>query len=122
MDKRTDKPMPVIGNFSFWFEIYKKINKNTFVADISIDQVVSLCCNEGEQWGVEKKHCSSFDNRVDVADELQGLCLSTVEICCSKQHQIFQCAAGQTAAKNELSCLSQNSSTTGSDFFKVSFS
>lgn len=78
-----------------------------------------MCCNEGEQWGVDEKHCSLFDNRVDVADELQGLCLSTVEICCSKQHQIFQCTAGQIAAKNGLSCLSQNSSTTGSDFFKV---
>lgn len=95
--------------------------KYTFVADIAIDQVVSLCCNEGEQWGVEQKHCSAFDRRVDVADELQGLCLSTVEICCSKQHQIYQCTAGQIAAKNGRSCLSQNCSTTGNDFFKVGY-
>uniref|UniRef100_A0A336K111 CSON005259 protein n=1 Tax=Culicoides sonorensis TaxID=179676 RepID=A0A336K111_CULSO len=86
--------------------------------DIAIDQVVSLCCNEGEQWGVERKDCSTFEKRVDVADELQGLCLSTVEICCSKQHQIYQCMAGQTAAKNGLSCLTLNSSTIGSDYFK----
>lgn len=89
------------------------------ILDIAIDQVVSLCCNEGEQWGVERKRCTSFDKRVDVADELQGLCLSTVEICCSKQHRIYQCAAGQIAAKNGLSCLHKNA-TTGSEFYKVS--
>jgi fibulin 1/2 len=55
---------------------------------------VTLCCNEGNDWGSQKKHCDQYKFNLDqeiVPPGLQGLCLSTVEICCAKQHRIFQC-------------------------------
>lgn len=87
--------------------------------ELAIDQVVSLCCSEGEQWGSERKRCASFDKRLEIVPvSLQGMCLSTVEICCAKQNRIFQCQAGQVAAKGGLSCVHQNL-TLGSETYTV---
>lgn len=61
---------------------------------VDIETVVSACCNEGNEWGTQRKHCNEYKFNLDkniVPAGLQGLCLSTVEICCAKQHRIYQC-------------------------------
>ncbi|XP_062564121.1 fibulin-2 isoform X2 [Armigeres subalbatus] len=84
---------------------------------IAIEQILSLCCQEGEEWGTQNRLCSSFNNTLEIVPgELRGLCLSTVEICCSKQHKIYQCTAGQIAARQGLSC-SLKGEHTGSEFY-----
>lgn len=65
-----------------------------FFSAVDIESVVSLCCNEGNEWGSERKHCNEYKFNLDknvVPPGLHGLCLSTVEICCAKQHRIYQC-------------------------------
>ncbi|XP_021709536.1 fibrillin-1 isoform X4 [Aedes aegypti] len=84
---------------------------------IAIEQILSLCCQEGEEWGTQHKLCSSFNNTLEIVPgELRGLCLSTVEICCSKQHKIYKCTEGQIAARQGLSC-SLKGHHSGSEFY-----
>lgn len=84
---------------------------------IAIEQILSLCCQEGEEWGTQNRLCSSFNKSLElVPGELRGLCLSTIEICCSKQHKIYQCTAGQIAARQGLSC-SLKGDHSGSEFY-----
>ncbi|XP_055536331.1 fibulin-1 isoform X5 [Wyeomyia smithii] len=84
---------------------------------IAIEQILSLCCQEGEEWGTQHRLCSSFNKSLElVPKELRGLCLSTIEICCSKQHKIYQCTAGQIAARQGLSC-SLKGDHSGSEFY-----
>jgi fibulin 1/2 len=86
---------------------------------IANEQILSLCCNYGEEWGQENTEvpCSTFNGSLELVPvELHGLCLSAVEICCSKQHKIYQCSAGQYAARQGLSCALQERSS-GSEFF-----
>ncbi|XP_065089708.1 fibulin-1 isoform X2 [Ochlerotatus camptorhynchus] len=84
---------------------------------IAMEQILSLCCQEGEGWGTQHRLCSSFNNTLEIVPgELRGLCLSTVEICCSKQHKIYQCTAGQIAARQGLSC-SLKGDHSGSEFY-----
>uniref|UniRef100_A0A182P2M6 EGF-like domain-containing protein n=1 Tax=Anopheles epiroticus TaxID=199890 RepID=A0A182P2M6_9DIPT len=72
---------------------------------IAIEQILSLCCQEGEEWGLQSRTCSSFNKSLELVPAgLHGMCLSTIEICCSKQHKIYQCTAGQIAARQGLSC------------------
>lgn len=64
------------------------------VAAVDIESIVSQCCNEGNEWGSQRKHCNEYKFNLDknvVPAGLHGLCLSTVEICCAKQHRIYQC-------------------------------
>jgi fibulin 1/2 len=64
------------------------------ISAVNIESIVTLCCNEGNDWGSQKKHCDQYKFNLDqeiVPPGLQGLCLSTVEICCAKQHRIYQC-------------------------------
>jgi len=61
---------------------------------VDIESIVSHCCNEGNDWGSQRKHCNEYKFNLDknvVPAGLHGLCLSTVEICCAKQHRIYQC-------------------------------
>nr|XP_029731704.1 fibulin-1 isoform X4 [Aedes albopictus] len=84
---------------------------------IAIEQILSLCCQEGEEWGTQHRLCSSFNNTLEIVPgELRGLCLSTVEICCSKQHKIYKCTEGQIAARQGLSC-SLKDGQSGSEFY-----
>ncbi|CRL08285.1 CLUMA_CG020931, isoform A [Clunio marinus] len=87
---------------------------------VDIESVVNLCCNEGNEWGSQRKHCNEYkfnlDNNV-VPAGLHGLCLSTVEICCAKQHRIYQCTAGSVAAKSSSSC-DNTADNYGTEFFK----
>jgi hypothetical protein len=88
---------------------------------IAIEQIISMCCSEGEEWGTQRNSCSDYKQRLDlVPNELYGLCLSTVEICCSKQQEIYQCTAGQIAAKSGLDCYQKDKkSHTGIEYYKV---
>uniref|UniRef100_A0A8W7JRU8 EGF-like domain-containing protein n=1 Tax=Anopheles albimanus TaxID=7167 RepID=A0A8W7JRU8_ANOAL len=84
---------------------------------IAIEQILSLCCQKGEEWGIQNRLCSSYNNSLELVPAgLHGLCLSTIEICCSKQHKIYQCTAGQIAAKQGLSC-SLKGDHSGSEFY-----
>ncbi|XP_058053423.1 fibulin-1 [Anopheles bellator] len=84
---------------------------------IAIEQILSLCCQEGEEWGLQSRLCSSYNKSLELVPAgLHGLCLSTIEICCSKQHKIYQCTAGQIAAKQGLSC-SLKGDHSGSEFY-----
>nr|XP_040234609.2 fibulin-1 isoform X2 [Anopheles coluzzii] len=84
---------------------------------IAIEQILSLCCQEGEEWGLQSRTCSSFNKSLELVPAgLHGLCLSTIEICCSKQHKIYQCTAGQIAARQGLSC-SLKGDHSGSEFY-----
>ena len=61
---------------------------------VDIESVVTQCCQEGNEWGSQRKHCNEYKFNLDknvVPSGLHGLCLSTVEICCAKQHRIYQC-------------------------------
>lgn len=74
---------------------------------VDIESVVSVCCNEGNEWGTQRKHCNEYKFNLDkdiVPAGLQGLCLSTVEICCAKQHRIYQCT-GEIERELSLFCL-----------------
>lgn len=83
-----------------------------------------MCCSEGEEWGTQRKPCNEFNvQQLElVPNEMYGLCLSTVELCCSKQHNINECTAGQTAAKSGLDCTQKDkkSSKNGVEYYKVS--
>lgn len=89
--------------------------------EVDIERVIENCCNEGNEWGSQKKHCNEYKFNLDkdiVPIELHGLCLSTLEICCSKQHRIHQCRAGSTSARTGGSC-NNNRDNFGTEFFKV---
>lgn len=106
---------------NFICDLYKflLLISSRIYTDIAIDQVVALCCSEGEQWGLEHKQCASYDKKLEIVpQQYVGMCLSTVEICCAKQQRIFQCAAGQVAAKEGKSCQHKNL-TAGRDEYKV---
>lgn len=90
------------NKFKFLFQNEHQRNSFSFVKQpesflfsaVDIESVVSLCCNEGNEWGTQRKHCNEYKFNLDkniVPAGLQGLCLSTVEICCAKQHRIYQC-------------------------------
>uniref|UniRef100_A0A182N3D6 EGF-like domain-containing protein n=1 Tax=Anopheles dirus TaxID=7168 RepID=A0A182N3D6_9DIPT len=84
---------------------------------IAIEQILSLCCQDGEEWGLQSRTCSSYNKSLELVPAgLHGLCLSTIEICCSKQHKIYQCTAGQIAARQGLSC-SLKGDHSGSEFY-----
>lgn len=74
---------------------------------VDIESIVSQCCNEGNDWGSQRKHCNEYKFNLDknvVPAGLHGLCLSTVEICCAKQHRIYQCTGKHGSCKScELS-------------------
>lgn len=66
----------------------------SFFSAVDIESIVTQCCNEGNEWGTQHKHCNEYQFNLDknvVPAGLHGLCLSTVEICCAKQHRIYQC-------------------------------
>ncbi|XP_058117872.1 fibulin-1-like [Anopheles coustani] len=84
---------------------------------IAIEQILSLCCQDGEEWGTQNRLCSTYNKSLELVPAgLHGLCLSTIEICCSKQHKIYQCTAGQIAARQGLSC-SLKGDHSGSEFY-----
>ncbi|XP_035894268.1 fibulin-1 isoform X2 [Anopheles stephensi] len=84
---------------------------------IAIEQILSLCCQQGEAWGSQSRTCSSYNESLELVPAgLHGLCLSTIEICCSKQHKIYQCKAGHIAARQGRSC-SPKGDQSGSEFY-----
>ncbi|XP_052902971.1 latent-transforming growth factor beta-binding protein 4 [Anopheles moucheti] len=84
---------------------------------IAIEQILSLCCQQGEEWGLQSRTCSSYNESLELVPAgLHGLCLSTIEICCSKQHKIYQCTAGHIAARQGRSC-SPKGDQSGSEFY-----
>lgn len=69
---------------------------------VDIESIVSQCCNEGNDWGSQRKHCNEYKFNLDknvVPAGLHGLCLSTVEICCAKQHRIYQCTGKHSSCQ-----------------------
>uniref|UniRef100_A0A182JMQ3 EGF-like domain-containing protein n=1 Tax=Anopheles atroparvus TaxID=41427 RepID=A0A182JMQ3_ANOAO len=90
---------------------------STRAEEIAIEQILSLCCQDGEEWGIQNRLCSTYNKSLELVPAgLHGLCLSTIEICCSKQHKIYQCTAGQIAARQGLSC-SLKGDHSGSEFY-----
>ncbi|GAB0091034.1 fibulin-1 [Sergentomyia squamirostris] len=72
----------------------------------ALDETMNLCCGIGKRWAFSQANCTSavLEDHMNIPVELRHVCLSTVEICCIRQHRDLQCIGGQTAAKRGASC------------------
>lgn len=89
-----------------------------YQAESAYAETFKKCCDLGNKWADEELNCAEFHSPIaGITNEEQNMCLSSVKLCCQKNHKESQCNAGQIAAKNDVSCT-PSASKPGSENFK----
>lgn len=67
--------------------------------------MVDYCCSEGIKWSEDENTCVKIKSVTEtIPIELMSVCLSTAEICCTRQYRSRECLIGMSAAKNGNTC------------------
>ncbi|XP_049844466.1 fibrillin-2-like isoform X2 [Schistocerca gregaria] len=74
-----------------------------------MEMVLSMCCSLGESWAGNSFLCSEYPSPVaGIAREQQSVCLSAIEICCTRTKRDEQCESGKTAARSGKDCTPED--------------
>lgn len=87
----------------------------------SFEEMVNYCCMEGIKWAEKENTCTKINSVTEpIPVELMSVCLSTAEICCTRQYRSLECIVGMKAAKSGNTCNRDPKTITGaeSDYYK----
>ncbi|XP_049805272.1 fibrillin-2-like isoform X3 [Schistocerca nitens] len=74
-----------------------------------MEMVLSMCCSLGESWAGNSFLCSEYPSPVaGIPREQQSVCLSAIEICCTRTKRDEQCESGKTAARSGKDCTPED--------------
>ncbi|XP_049954284.1 fibrillin-1-like isoform X1 [Schistocerca serialis cubense] len=74
-----------------------------------MEMVLSMCCSLGESWAGNPFLCSEYPSPVaGIPREQQSVCLSTIEICCTRTKRDELCESGKTAARSGKDCTPED--------------